>query len=151
MDPYLLSALLLQAAERSGLPLISSWAGPISLALSTLALAAVLVGYGRWLEKLNGMGKRVATLETESTAAKTARETLQQELSRAVDGFTVLTRELGRHERSTEACREDTEKLGISLGSEIHKLTQSVAQMDKHLSVEIATVQTILKERGIGQ
>lgn len=132
------------------MPFIASWSSALALVLSVVSIAAVLVGYGRWLEKLNGMGKRVSILETEATLAKSERGAFAVELRRMVDNVTMLTREIGKHERNVEVCREDTEKLGISIGSEIHKLTGVVAALDKHLSVEIATVQTILKERGIG-
>lgn len=145
-------ALLLQTVDReAGIPLVASWSGVVGFVVSLISLAAVLIGYGRWLEKLNGVGKRVAALETESGVARTERQHLQRELTRMVDNVTSLTKDLGRHERGTDQCREDTEKLGINLGSEIHKLTSTVSDLDKHLSVRLAQVETILRERGMGE
>lgn len=133
------------------MPWFSSWAGVVSLILSVIALAGVLVGYGRWLEKLNGVGRRVATLETESAAARAERAAFQSQITRMLDNQTALIERLGEQKRSTEACREDTEQLGIKLGSELHELNHTVSEMDKHLSVRLAQVETILKERNIGQ
>lgn len=133
------------------MPWFSSWAGVVSLILSVLALAGVLVGYGRWLEKLNGMGKRVGVLEGESATAKAERAAFQTQITRTLDNQTRLIEQMGEHKRTTEACREDTEQLGIKLGSELHELNHTISAMDKSLSVRLAQVETILKERNIGQ
>jgi hypothetical protein len=130
-----------------GLPFIASWGGIIGLALSVLSLAAVLIGYGRWLEKLNGVGKRVKTLEDKAIASEQEREQFHDEIKDILATQKNILERMGEHGRGTEACREDTEKLGIELGAKVHEQTMAVNAMDKNLSNRLTAVETILKER----
>ncbi len=122
-------------------------AGYVSLALSVVALISIAVGYGRWLEKLNGVGGRVKELEEAKVKAETERDGFKEITNRLLTQHELMLHELGVHGRSTEACRDDTEKLGIDLGSKISDLTREVSKLNLDLSTRITRVETTIIER----
>lgn len=137
---------MLQSADQvTWLPTTVS--GYVSLTLSMLALVGIAVGYGKWLEKLNGMGRRVGELETAKTMAFAEHELFKASINRLLSEQAQLIKELGKHERNTEACREDTANLGIALGSKIVELTREVGRLNLDLSTRLTKVETVLVER----
>lgn len=122
-------------------------AGYASLALSIIALITYAISYGKWLEKLNGVGKRVHELETESTIAKAERSAQEKATTRLLDQHEQMLVQLGEAKRDTVACREDTEVLGIRIGTAVTELTREVSEMHNELSNRLTRVETILNGR----
>jgi hypothetical protein len=129
------------------LPFISSWSGVVALILSAIALAGVFVGYGRWLEKLNGVGRRVHKLETESAAGMVEHLTLSRQIDKLIEQHGQMLEKIGESKRSAESCHEDTEQMGIRIGSAVSDLTREVAAMNSDLATRITRVETILDQQ----
>ena len=127
----------------------TSIASYISLALSIIALITYAISYGKWLEKLNGVGVRVALLETEATTAKAEREQHDRELDRLMHQNAETLRILGESKRSAEQCREETVDLGNTIGSKIDTISRQVNDMNLSLSQRVKAVETVLKMRDL--
>jgi len=125
----------------------TSIAGYVSLALSSIALVTYAIGWGRWLEKLNGVGGRVASLETESTTARAEREQHDREIDRLILQNAETLRILGESKRSAERCSEETVDMGITIGSKIDTIARQVIDMNLSLSQRMKAVETVLKIR----
>ena len=126
-----------------------SIAGYVSLALSSIALVTYAISWGRWLEKLNGVGSRVAALETESTTARAEREQHDREIDRLMQQNAETLRILGESKRSAEQCREETVDLGITIGSKIDSISRQVNDMNLELSQRVRAVEVVLKLRDL--
>jgi hypothetical protein len=134
----------------------------VALVLSIVTSIAIPVGWGKWLqrmddmegrilEKLNGVGGRVTKLELEAESARARDESSHLEVTRLIDQNARTLEAMGEHRRSTEVCREDTENLGIKIGSAVDELSREVHGMNNDLSNRLTRVETILTERRIGE
>lgn len=140
--------LLMQQVAAEDLPFLpTTVSGYMSLTLSLISVVTIGVAYGKWLEKLNGMGGRVKLLEEAKAGAEAERDLFRTSIDRLLTQHESLIGQLGRHERSTESCREDTEKLGIDLGVKLSDLTREVGRLNLDLSTRITRVETTLVER----
>jgi len=127
---------------------IGAW---VALVLSVATAISIPIGWGKWIEKLNGMGTRVNKLELEAESARSEREQATIDMTRLIDQNARTLEAMGDHRRSTEVCREDTENLGIKIGAAVHELSGDVNAMKNDLSNRLTRVETILTERRIGE
>lgn len=129
------------------------WVTPI---LGVLSLIAIAAGWGKWIERFNGLGKRVTDLGKEvgdrvaesegihatmEAAGRANGESIRILLAQHTD----LIQKLGEQKRSTEACHDDTTNLGIDLGAKITELIRSIATLDKSVAVRLTAIETTLK------
>ena len=111
------------------------------LTISLLTVAGMFIAYGKWLEKLNGVGGRVSNLEKGLTIANAERAVSARQIDKLVEQYGIMLERLGEAKRSSEACHDDTEALGIRIGTAVSELQREVAS-------RLTRVETILTERG---
>lgn len=124
---------------------ISGW---VSLVASLTALAVALIGYGKWIERLNGMGGRVTTLEQKDQARVGAETERIRQLDRILNQHEDLIRQIGEAKgQATEARRESDENL-LHMTSALSSLERSLNDMRLDLSQRMTAVETTLQLRG---
>lgn len=129
------------------------WIGPI---LGLISLITIAVGWGKWMERFNGLGKRVSAVDAElitkvkeseiahsrmDAEARANAENIRIVIERQTD----LIAKIGEQKRSSETAHDDTERLGIDLGSKIADLTHAIATLDKGVSNRLVAIETTLK------
>lgn len=127
--------------------------GPI---LGLISLVTIAVGWGKWMERFNGLGKRVTELghelearvkeseivhASQETEARSNAENIRAILAQHVE----LVEKLGEQKRRSEAAHDDTERLGIDLGSKIDAQTHAISALDKSVSNRLVAIETTLK------
>jgi hypothetical protein len=87
----------------------------------------------------------VKETETGLAAADAEGRANAENIRTLISQHTDLIEKLGKSERSTEACRDDTEKLGIDLGNKISTLTSTISALDKSVSNRLVAIETTLR------
>lgn len=128
----------------------------IGTILGLISLITIAIGWGKWIERFNGLGKRVSAVDAElvnkvkeseiAHARIEAEGRANSESCRtlAAHNADILTR-LGEQKQRSEAYHDDTERLGIDLGSKIADLTHAIATLDKGVSNRLVAIETTLK------
>lgn len=128
-------ALLLAIQETDGKKLVESflptsvvgWLTTIGLILS---VAERIWNRGKKQgvseETVNGMGLRVKAVEEKNKMLEGRFEEHQRSVDRILVQNEHLIKELGKAERGTDQCREDTERFTIEIGSKVDSMRRDV-------------------------
>lgn len=125
----------------------TSVTGWVSLFTSVIALIGIAVAYGRWIEKLNGVGTRVKGLE----------EWKQRSDGAELERIRVVDRILSQHETligqiadakamAGEARREGDENV-LHMTSSLQSLERAINALQLDLSQRMTAVETKLNVR----
>lgn len=122
--------------------------GWVALFGGIFSVGAVVLGWGKLLEKLNGYGGRLQEVEKAQEESRGHRQALQRQVDRILDQHETMISQLGEAKRSSERCNEETQDMAISIGSKIDEMRRDVNTMNLQLSQRIKAVETVLKLKG---
>lgn len=141
--------LFLQQGPVSHLPILPVTAsGWVALLGAVFSSGAVVLGWGKLLEKLNGYGERLSDVERAQNESLGHRTAMQRQIDRILDQHETLISLLGEAKRSSEKCSEETQDVAINIGSKIDTVSREVNGMNLQLSQRIKAVETILRIKG---
>lgn len=172
--PPLLSLLLLDATRRATLFLAGQAAAPtahggvlpaaptsiwpttvmgwLAFVMALVALVGGFVAWGRLLEKLNGYGDRLKSVEGKHEEHSGILTTQTAALANVTSALERLHLDVGRAQRSAEGCTEDMREYALEIGAKLdawrRELTADIGAlrtdfhtMDKTLSRQLEGLQ----------
>jgi hypothetical protein len=120
-------------------------AGWVTLALSGVALVLIPVGYGKWLEKMNGLGGRVKEVEDEQRRLEGVDVERRLEIDRILANHETLLTRVGESKKSADRCLEDAERHAITIGSKVDEARTALNDLRLTLSERLTAVETELR------
>ena len=120
----------------------TGWATLIGMIFS---VGAVILGWGKLLEKLNGYGERLNIVEKNQGEARVHRQELQRNLDRVLDQHQTMLERLSEARQTSEKCNEDVQDVAINIGARIDAVSRDINAMNLSLSQRIRAVETVLK------
>jgi hypothetical protein len=121
---------------------IIGWLTTIGMVFS---VGAVILGWGKLLEKLNGYGERLNTVEKNQGEARIHRQELQRNLDRILDQHAVMLERLSEAKSTSERCDDDMQEIAINIGSRLDTVQRDINGMNLQLSQRLRAVETVLK------
>lgn len=125
---------------------VSGW---VSLVTSIVSLFMIVVGgtiaYGKWLQKLNGLGERVTSIER----FRDEEQGKEIERIRTLDGINrdhkQLLIDVGDAKQASIKCGEDAIDHSLELGARVSEVARDVTQFKLDISQRITAVETVIK------
>lgn len=151
---HVLSALLAQGIEpkfgiETALPTsIAGWLGvtlSIGLVIDRIRNRGKREGVDE--AQLNGLGERVKTVEANHERLEGQFIEHQRTVDRVLTANAQLLTEIGRAERASSLCREDTERYTLEIGSKVDTLRREVLAEVGTLNTSVARLETEVRLR----
>jgi hypothetical protein len=128
---------------------ISGW---VALVTSIVTAITVLIGapvaWGRWIQKINGLGERLKLVEDAQKESKGAEMERVRQFDEVMHEQRTIIAAIGRAEKSSESCREEIDQHALALGSLVSGAVTKMGAMELHLSQRLTAVETALNLRG---
>jgi hypothetical protein len=119
----------------------------VSLVASLAALTSIAIAYGRWIEKLNGMGKRVEILEVAKQRNDGAEIERVRVIDRVLNQHEDLIRQITEAKSIATDARHDGEENSDRVSQALATLERSINGMRLDLSQRLTAVETKLDMR----
>lgn len=144
MPVLLLLQVVKEIAPAGFLPItLVGWLTTVGL---IIGFALQFIAMGRFLEKLNGLGKRINDHIAESDARVTALEVRENERVRAMDSLANsmgnLTRDVVAATLLIESCNEKDENLSRLLNDKLDKMREAQGRDAKDVGERLARLET---------
>lgn len=116
--------------------------GWVTLIASLGTLVIIPVSYGKWLEKMNGLGRRMKRIEDEQERARGTDVARQREIDRVLGQHEDLLRLVGESKRSAEQCLTDAEQHALEIGAQCSEILKAQNKMELGLSQRLTALET---------
>lgn len=121
-------------------------AGWIALfaAIATPVIVAIgaIVAYGKWLARMNGLGRRVKDVEDSLVQVKTVQDERGRQFERILTQHEQLIAAVSDSKKSAEQCSADAEQHALMIGSKVDELKNINSKMELSISQRLTAVET---------
>ena len=128
------------------LPVVPQSLGAIlGLFLSVVAVAGVLIGWGKFLQKLNSFGVRVARVEKANERLDASHSDLLRLGERIMTQHEQLSKDVARAEKTAENCTELMHDMMTNVTGLLQEMRREIADARSVMSERLAAVETELR------
>lgn len=121
---------------------ISGW---IALVTSIAGVVGGFVAYGKWIQRMNGFGERLNTVEAELNRSKGAEMERIRQFDAVMHEQRAIVASIARAEKASEACREEIGQHALTIGSQVAQAMTKMNAMEVNVSQRLAAVETALR------
>jgi len=145
MFVFLLQVLAKATTDESAVwPItISGWV-TLFLSIGTLVAVVVgtIVGYSKWLTKMNGMGRRIKVVEDEQVRIKAVSDERGRQFERLLAQHESLIEAVAGAKKSAEQCSVESEQHALMIGSKVDEMKNKFGGMELSISQRLTAVET---------
>ena len=122
---------------------ISGWI-TMFVSIGTLIVVVVgsIVGYSKWLAKINGLGARVKKVEDEQVKIRAVQDERGLQFERLLTQHEALIEAVAGAKKSAEQCSTDSEQHAMMIGAKVDELRGANNRMELSISQRLTAVET---------
>jgi hypothetical protein len=114
----------------------------VSIGTAVTLVVGSVIAYGKWLSRMNGLGRRVKAVEDDQVKIRAVQDERGLQFERLLTQHEALIEAVAGAKKSAEQCSNESEQHAMFIGSKVDELKNAASKMELSISQRLTVVET---------